>query len=493
MQSQEAFKDMAKVLRWRVLANGQHTVREADLILGGESLMKLLGLIWESRRPLTFFVCTAWIALNLVRFPRHALKNYFPNVNQLAQASVAMIGLTYSMDGGTDATTITTRNGMVNVSKIDCYYAENICGNAPDAPPEITQNQAHTYGELTRGQRRCPYRSDEDIYGSPQNCTYFYNNATQEFAYRYAEYNPHDRAKAFPYLTHRIVRASAGNCYQYDFDSSYFIDSNDGKQETFVFLYSNQTYNGSIAIPRPVTAFDSSTYVYNGVLPPQNATVQSCGPRCILLYAFRSYGTITKRKNTFFQCSVTVSNVSNADQDAQKLPDDNARLAAASIAFSYWETQGLTAEEVGSRMSEFAIGSIAAMSVYNPAIQIPGMLPRLGYHLSVEWQYVIALAACIAGVHCLLVALILWISRPIVVTDDSNLAVARLLKGLVDPLGHGGGLLDGEEIAEAVQKEGERVSYGVSEGVEGTILAVGPGLEVRKRLPGRKFPAGQYE
>lgn len=62
MQLQEAFKDMAKVLRWRVLANGHHTVREADLILGGESLMKLISLMWESRRPLTLFVCTAWVS-----------------------------------------------------------------------------------------------------------------------------------------------------------------------------------------------------------------------------------------------------------------------------------------------------------------------------------------------------------------------------------------------------------------------------------------------
>ena len=133
------------------------------------------------------------------------------------------------------------------------------------------------------------------------------------------------------------------------------------------------------------------------------------------------------------------------------------------------------------------------MSVFNPTIQIPGTLPRLGYNLSVEWKYVIALAACIAGVHCLLVALILWISRPIVVTDDSNLAIARLLKGLVNPLGRRGGLLDGQEIAEAVQREGETVSYGVSESDDGRTIELGPGLQVRKRLPGRKFPAGQYE
>ena len=160
---------------------------------------------------------------------------------------------------------------------------------------------------------------------------------------------------------------------------------------------------------------------------------------------------------------------------------------------SYWETDKLTVDEVGSHMSEFAIGSVAAMAILNPDTQIPGNLPMLGYSLSVEWQYIIALAVCIVGVHCMLVVLMLWIARPIIITDDSNLAVARLLKGLVDPLGHGGGLLNGPEIAEAIQKERDKVTYGVRAGEAGTILEVGEGIQVRKRLPGRKFPAGQYE
>lgn len=159
---------------------------------------------------------------------------------------------------------------------------------------------------------------------------------------------------------------------------------------------------------------------------------------------------------------------------------------------SYWETENLAVEEVGSRMSEFAIGSVAAMAVFNPDTQIPGTLPILGYSLSIEWRYIIALAVCIVGVHCMLVVLMLWIARPIVITDDSNLAVARLLKGLVNPLAQGGGLLNGPEIAEAIQKGKDKVTYGVREGEAGTILEVGEDLHVRKRLPGRRFPAGQY-
>ena len=63
----EAFKDMAKVLRWRVLAYKSFTVREVDLILSGESLLSLGTLMWESaKKPLTLLVCTSWIALNLL-------------------------------------------------------------------------------------------------------------------------------------------------------------------------------------------------------------------------------------------------------------------------------------------------------------------------------------------------------------------------------------------------------------------------------------------
>lgn len=53
---------MAKVLRWRVLANRRFTVRQADLVLGGESLTKLLTLMKESRKsPLTLLVCACWV------------------------------------------------------------------------------------------------------------------------------------------------------------------------------------------------------------------------------------------------------------------------------------------------------------------------------------------------------------------------------------------------------------------------------------------------
>ena len=162
------------------------------------------------------------------------------------------------------------------------------------------------------------------------------------------------------------------------------------------------------------------------------------------------------------------------------------------LSRSYWETQNLDAATVGSRMSEFAIGSLAAMANLNPHTQIRGTLPNLGYQLSVEWNYVAALATGIGVVHCLLVALVLWISRPVIVGTDSNIATARTLKGMVEKLGDRGGLLDDREMAEAIQRNTGDVGYGVRESGQGMLLELGEGTTVRKRLPGGRFPTGQY-
>ena len=97
--------------------------------------------------------------------------------------------------------------------------------------------------------------------------------------------------------------------------------------------------------------------------------------------------------------------------------------------------------------------------------------------------------------HCILVALMLWMARPIVVGADSNLVMARLLQGLVAPLGGRGGLLAGREIAEAIQGESEakdEVVYGEVQRDIGTVLELGRQVEVRRRLPAGRFRSGIY-
>ncbi|KAI4240907.1 MAG: hypothetical protein LQ352_007541, partial [Teloschistes flavicans] len=239
------------------------------------------------------------------------------------------------MDNGHNSQAITTSRGIVSVPLVDCYYNNGTCTTNSTEPPEIAQNEAHSYGEITPGQRPCLYTTDDDIFSARQNCQYFSNRDQQEFAYRFMEYNPnYDNAHAYPYLTKRLIKASAGACYQYTTGTSWDIASHDGPRSVRVWPYTNGTYNGTISIPIPDTANDSTTYAYLGDLTPQDAIEQACGPRCIYLYAVRFGGPVTNRSEAVFQCSITISNVTNDMDPAHVVPDNTARMAAASIALT---------------------------------------------------------------------------------------------------------------------------------------------------------------
>ena len=335
---------------------------------------------------------------------------------------------------------------------------------------------ANTYGEVVRGgQQCCPYQHDSDIKNANQTCPYFCHENGREFAYRYTEYNSLDTSQAYSYMIYRNVRASAGHYYQYDVDwaNSPLISGTDGKNDVQVFAFTNGTFTGHLPIPRSHGAFNSTTCVYNGSATPQDETETACGPRCLWIYVLRLGSPQNSKSTHIFSCPITVSEVYNATWDWQVLSNGNAHLGAASIALtgrytsppgrgtvwqqyqlyswgSYWETYHLDAQQTGAGIAGFTVGSLAAMANLNPQQKVPGTLPILGYHLDTQWQYVIALTACIAGVHCLLVAIMLWIARPVVVIDDSDLCTARLLQGLAGKLEGRGSLLSGKEIAKEI-------------------------------------------
>ena len=515
----ETLKDMAKVFRWRILANRPFTPREVDLILGGESLMKLSTLMWESLRPLKFLtvlVSASWIFLNL-----------------LAQGTIAMLSLNYSMDSGTNTSGIYTQPGTVNAARLDCYVGSTNSG-CPSAlgPPMIT---AHSYGELIAGDVPCPYQDDSDILKADQSCFYFNNNNGRELAYRYVEYNPTDNSSAYPYLTNRTIKASVGDCYQYDVDFpvSPLLSSQDGIQDIQALSFSNGSFTGNLPIPKMDGAYNSTTYVYNGTDIPQARNEVECGDRCLTMYAYRLNNNGTAH---IFSCPITIGEVENARQDWHNVSNGNARLAIASIALtgrdvgsawqqyqlytwgSFWEAWDVYAwtvmdpQDVGNLMATFAIGSLANMAYYNPYQLKPGTLPVLGYHLDNHWSFIIALAICIGVAHCVLVLAILWSALPIVVLDDSDLTTARLLHNLVGKVEGHGSALDGKRLAEELQKkivqenqnrqlndeseEYGKLVYGVSgrdDVIGERVLDLGTDVMVRKNLKGGRFPRGIYD
>ena len=71
---QEAFKELAKILRWKILAHGKHSIREVDLILGLEGLTNVVRLGRHSlgslfvhgsespKHPLLLVFCVLWVS-----------------------------------------------------------------------------------------------------------------------------------------------------------------------------------------------------------------------------------------------------------------------------------------------------------------------------------------------------------------------------------------------------------------------------------------------
>ncbi len=501
-------------------------MRETDLILGGESLMKLWDLMRESRKkPITMLACFYWILLNL-----------------LAQATIAMLSLNYSMDQGTGSAGTYTVAGTISAPRLDCFYGNNRCDLTLVAP----QTTAHSYGELIRGQTCCNYNTTADIFSASQSCPYFCSADRQEFAYRFNEYNPLDTTSSYPYLTNRLIKSNVEACYEYDVDwpKSYLIDSQDGEKDTQVFAFHNSTYSAQIPIPNSAGAFNSTTYVYNGTNIPQIATLVACGPRCLTIYVLRLGIHPASPPNallpaSIFGCDISVTNVTNTTTPWQEYPDDMARLAIASIALTgrstdpaglgiswqqyqlypwgnFLETHGLDADEIGSNIAHFAMGSIAATAGLNQKEPFSSpTLPILGYSPSITWPFVIVLFVCIGLVHVVLVGLLCWVARPVVICDDSDLCTARLLQGLVGRIPAGGGaLLDGKALAreidntstennavgdgvsDTVHKEPTQVTYGVVDANDGAGVrrrGLGISEDIRPlRLWGAVFPKGSY-
>ncbi|KAL9610402.1 MAG: hypothetical protein Q9167_004885 [Letrouitia subvulpina] len=250
----------------------------------------------------------------------------------IAQGSAAVISLTYTVDDGSNFNTTYSRNGLVNVANLTCYFERN--GYCPPEPISV-QAIAHAYGETALA----PVCGGYDQLSTSKNPRQMYqyycrrnpdqDSASQEFAYRFQEVNPQDKQRLYPHFTDRIIRASSGECLEYP-------EVGTGKPTTFLNMsaleltYRNGSTNGSIAIPTASLASEGTTYIYRGRNRPAKMTDFSCGDRCIKMWAYRSSGG--GENSSFFECPITVTAVSNARREEHEVPPGMAKLAAASIA-----------------------------------------------------------------------------------------------------------------------------------------------------------------
>ena len=244
--------------------------------------------------------------------------------------------LFFSLERGTDSSSITLAPGNVSVPKLDCYRRNN----ETDCPVrrETVPALAHAYGEAgAAANGGCRYGSDDDINNAPQSCDYFRSNSSSEFAFRYVDLAPNDfERRNFPYLgAGRILKVSVPVCNDFHPPGPGTADSvTDGKNDEWVWSFSNDTVKDApITIPKSQAAFNATTYIWNGTQQPIDETHQKCGPRCVFVYALRNMAQSDgSTDTTIFQCQIQVSNVSNVTDPAHRLGDGLARMAAASIS-----------------------------------------------------------------------------------------------------------------------------------------------------------------
>lgn len=114
--------------------------------------------------------------------------------------------------------------------------------------------------------------------------------------------------------------------------------------------------------------------------------------------------------------------------------------------------------------------------------------------------------------HAALFAAAIHISRSVFIKDDSPLAVARLLRPLVETLGGSGTGMEGGGIVRVLDGDVRRGRRGEEDGVGGGdgggrgltygprkhvgsreyVLDLGYGVDVVKRWPGGRHPEGRY-
>ena len=326
----EAFKSLAKAAGPRIARSPSldWNKDEKYLIDKLDSLLAVLELAksaWIKNGTIWF--CIAWIALNII-----------------AQVAVAAISLTWEANDGTNWNGTYLRPGSVTAARLNCYdnmFNDVVC--AENTPNDKTnQALAHAYGELALSNQCCTYETNADVLTSGHDCRYFCrrDRYNQEFQYRFKEFNPDDfndnvSTKAYPHFTNRTISAS-GACYNYSVENDHITDY--GGDHYFEYKNADGSVRGNITIPVAYIGISSTTYIYRGLNSPQNAPAQQCGDRCTILWAYRGPGdpadNTVKESIQIYQCNVTVTAVTNTTDPIKELPDDMARLAAASISLS---------------------------------------------------------------------------------------------------------------------------------------------------------------
>jgi hypothetical protein len=307
------------------------------------------------------------------------------------------------------------------------------------------------------------------------------------FQYFFMESSANSDSNSNPinFYSNRSIKTS-GTCFTYP-----VLDNVNGSSQSFTVQKDGGPYSPIFESIGP----NSTTYY--------TELDMTCGDRCKEICAYENNG----KSAFYYECNITVSDVSNVTYASQNVSDTNALIAGGAIGlqgyqqysgsqpmsqYQQFPAQSTYGSFVGdgatmaSLMSQFAIGVFVTADKIMQPIQTPltGLLPLQGVQLSVDkpagmWAIFISIVVS----HLVLFILGSLLANRVIIVDDSYLAVALLLRPVTENIANQGFLLGGEKSFPAMEEMD--VVYGKSrrekerDGVMGLEISESADLERR--------------
>ncbi|KAG9230054.1 hypothetical protein BJ875DRAFT_168895 [Amylocarpus encephaloides] len=417
-----AFKDIALNMRWVILGMKKRSLKEVDLILSADSMLKIFRLAIVSKRPLVIIACLAWLFINI-----------------LAQSGLAMISLTFSWETGNNSVSI--RPGEVTAPNMDHFYSYS--ASVMSDPSNITTQDemytAHLYGGLPTNYG-VNFSGTAPVPGqlyTSRDSFVFWNNRTTQNQMEYYFYDSPPASinlwSSYATVTSRMVAAEY-KC------KSYQVTGNGTGNSTNIIVEDVGDVFISHKSANSITFFTEKE---------TNTTNNQCGsPRCSIVEAFEASDT----DPWYYKCNITVTPTANDPDNITYISDKMAAIAGSAIAQigytddgqeaqiypkgSYWgEPVGGDESAIGSLIATYALGSLAMAAIYNPPRTHWGMAPTQGNLLVVGHRYFFyIILGLIAACHFLFLLIVAVLANKAKIGPDSHLEMSLLLRPIAESL-----------------------------------------------------------
>ncbi|KAH6695385.1 hypothetical protein F5X68DRAFT_266834 [Plectosphaerella plurivora] len=428
-------------LRWWMLSRRYRSRRKVESILHAHSLRRAIALAFTSKRVSIHFYAVGWILLLLA-----------------SQAGLASLNLCFVLE--TNEVFALLLPGNVSIPDLRNIHTNRVVHTSKSvAAQQYTANQFGTialaFPQAGLAELPAPgtlfYSDDPLVFCDDEGsmCRYQFHEINT------ASENQKDRIP-IEAATDRSVITSA-ECRSYP-----VIQGGNGTSlDLLVDLRNGEGDKQNVTIPF-AGGPDQTTFMTDTSgtgAPARNGSASACGPRCVSIAAFEATST---GQAWFYDCTVTVGQVSNTKRPEHELGLNLTRMAAAGIALqgyastltanggnasntdlrdqamiypseSWWGTpvNGST-QGMAYLLARFSIGVVAIAAENNDRSVVWGEAPNIGIRVKMEhWPIVHVILILTAVLLLLLGCATAYLGNLVVVPAPGPVAEAQVLKAMM--------------------------------------------------------------